>query len=211
MKKHNFDVLESGEGELIVSRRTEEKRNAEDFLPCPQCNAFMGQKMLWRHYGKCVKQSSKGNKTSTGKRHCAVKQAKLLLDVGLTSDMNDNNFVVDVLSTLRDGTIASVIKKDNLILLFGRSLYRRLGKYRATEIAQRMRLLARLQIAINSCAVYREKLTLMECIDGKYFDDIIAGVETLCVATSDETGRCTYVKPSLGTKLKTFFIEVSKT
>lgn len=183
MKKHNFSVLESGKGELIVSRRTELNRDAEDFLPCPQCNAFMGQQMLWRHYANCVKQTADSTKKPTGKRYSAVKQARLMLDIGLTSKVITNNFAVDVLSKMR--TIASVVKKDDLILLFGQSLHKRLGRYRSTEIVQRMRLLARLLIAINSCVGNRNKLTLMKCIDGTFFDEIISGVETLCGKTTD--------------------------
>lgn len=127
----------------------------------------------------------------------------------MSCDSKDD-FLIDVVGTLRNGVVRSTVKRDELIMAFGKSLYQRLGRYRSTEIAQRMRLLGRLLNVMNESRESCNKVSLMDCIDGKYFDDILAGVESLCGVSADETGRCTFIKPSLGTKLGHSLLKCAK-
>jgi hypothetical protein len=208
IKRHNMDVLDSNVGELIVSRRTRLRGEADDYLPCPECNAMMAPKQMWRHYKNCLQINSKSKEKPINGRHCVVRRARMLMEFGLNCDDGDQ-FVVDVLGTLRSDAITSTIKKDELIIAFGQSLYKRLGRYRSTEIAQRMRLLGRLLNHINKSNGFT-KVTLMDCIDGRHFDDVLAGVEQLCGGSMDETGRCIFLKPSLGTKLGHSLLKCAK-
>jgi hypothetical protein len=123
----------------------------------------------------------------------------MLMEVNFLSKEDNLEFTLNVLGTLRYDEVSKCVKKHGLICMFGQSLYKRMGQYRSTEIAQRMRLLGRFLLTAN-----RQKssnLTLTEYISGKYVDDALQAVENLCVSTTDETGRRTFVKPSLGTKL----------
>jgi hypothetical protein len=198
IRKYNAEVLERGEGELIVGRRSKLRPDADGYLPCPECLALFSSKQLWRHYQTC-KRSPKKSLRNIRKRNCVVRQARMLVEVNLGSKENHLDFTLNVLGTLRKDDVSAAVKKDELICIFGQSLYRRLGQYRSTEIAQRMRLLGRFLLAANSRS--SSCLTLSDYIDGKYFDCVLEAVETLCSATTDDTGRNTFVKPSLGTKL----------
>ena len=48
---HNLRVLQSKQGELIVSRRpsTSKRCNPNDFLPCSHCLGFIRRQELWKH------------------------------------------------------------------------------------------------------------------------------------------------------------------
>jgi hypothetical protein len=44
--KHNIDVIDKGEGEVIVGRRSSLRRSTKDYLPCPACNMLFSDKQL---------------------------------------------------------------------------------------------------------------------------------------------------------------------
>jgi hypothetical protein len=52
---HNMNMLETGEGELVVVRwpGQDVRCNAEDFLPCEFCLGFMRRRDLWKHQLAC--------------------------------------------------------------------------------------------------------------------------------------------------------------
>jgi hypothetical protein len=206
VRRHNICILEQGYGELIVSRRNVLGLKADNYLPCPACSMLLSPKLLWRHYKVCACRKPHDERSHVKKRSNVLRQARIMMEEGLTSEVKGRSFTLDVLGTLRRDEVSSTVKKDELILLFGQSQYKRLGHYRATEIAQRMRLLGRLLLAINS----KKRLTLMECINGKHFDDVLHAVESLCCASTDATGRNTFLKPSLGTKLGHSLIKCAK-
>jgi hypothetical protein len=70
-----------------------------------------------------------------------------------------------------------------------------------------MRLLARLLIVINrgremSTGDHGHRaLTLSNIIVRQYFDVIVEATKEICGATTDESGRNTFMRPSLGTKI----------
>jgi uncharacterized C2H2 Zn-finger protein len=206
IRRHNVEVLETGKGEIIVSRRSVVRSDADDYLPCPSCNMMFSPKQLYRHYRSC------NNKQFPTIQKCVrgsvVRQARMIMEVGLTSSKSDTGFIQDVLGTLRRDEICKTVKKDPLILMLGRSLYKRLGKCRSVEIAQRLRLLERMPMAVNK--ERNPPITLMDCISGKHCDHVLAAVEGLCGAKTDATGRCTFAKPSLGTKLGHLLVKCAR-
>lgn len=200
VSKYNVSVLKGNvEGELVVSRRSSKKK-PDDFLPCPKCHSFMVSRHLWRHFKTCPNKPGSKNSMdcSNGRRANVVKQARQLLEENIEPE-RCKDFSSNVLCLLRKDLIAKVAKRDKIIILFGKSLYKRLGNYRATEVCQRMRLLARLLIQINDGR--SDKLTLIDCIDGKHFDTVVEAAEKLCGEMTHLTGRRVFVKPSVGLKL----------
>lgn len=199
IRQHNMDVLDSCKGELIVGRRSSRRQEAEDYLPCPQCNMMYSPNQLWRHYKHCRQRLSAVKEKSYGKRFSVVRQAKVVMEFGLTSHKACEDFTADVLSTVRRDSVSRVAKRDVLIVMYGQSRYKRIGRYRSTEVAQGMRLLARLLISVQG--ITNSSITLNECVSGQHFDHVLTAVESLCDARTDDTGRNIFDKPSLGTKI----------
>lgn len=210
--KHNRSVLsEQVDGELIVCRRSTKRQHHEDFLPCPRCGVFFAPSNLWRHFRTCSakddvdepqKVSQKvGSPYKRKKRGNVVRlarQIRLEMEEKLSSKGNQE-FRQEVLSCLRWDRAGRTARKDDLILLFGRSVFNRVGVHRASEICQRMRLLARLLNKVNRGR--KCKLTLFECIDGKHFDSVISATEILAVEATHATGRKIFRKPSIALRL----------
>lgn len=89
-----------------------------------------------------------------------MRKANVLMKIDVNSNIKDFNLIKDALGTLRHDFEGSVTKNDNLICMVGQNLYRRLGRYRATEVCQRMRLLARLLMEINKVNKKNKKKSL---------------------------------------------------
>ena len=75
--QHNCDVLDLGEGELIVVRMPKEVEEgiAANFLPCPSCMGFFMASELWRHPQNCPQRSQE----NPPKWWTVQQEAKLLL------------------------------------------------------------------------------------------------------------------------------------
>lgn len=215
VNKHNAKVLDIGKGELIVARRSTVSRKSEHYLPCPRCRLLFSSKQLWRHHQDCGTSTRKphGQVKTFQKRKCLTRHARLLMEIGLGSRNANIDFTMDVLGTLRPDEVSAVIKKDALICMYGVNLYKKLGRYRSTEIAQKLRLLARLLMVVNS---YQSKssnqhaVTLCDCIGRKHFDEVLDAVKEIAGAKTDETGRNVFTKPSLGTKLGHCLVKCAK-
>ena len=75
--QHNCDVLDLGEGELIVVQMAKEVEEgiAANFLPCPSCMGFFMASELWRHPQNCPQPSQE----NPPKWWTVQQEAKLLL------------------------------------------------------------------------------------------------------------------------------------
>lgn len=51
---HNIRVLETGSGEIIPYRRSQEQLKPSDFLSCPSCLGFFKKDELWKHNKACL-------------------------------------------------------------------------------------------------------------------------------------------------------------
>lgn len=195
---HNQEVLTTGDGELIVARRSKVSVDSDEYLPCPKCHVLGRPKNMWRHHKSCNHSVSKPTSASQSKTS-VVKRARALKEMGLSCGVVDERFKVDVLAGLRCDEVSRVIKRDELILLFGKQLYKKVGPYRAEEIRLRMRLLARFILTINDGR--QHYINLMDCIDSKHFDAVLTATETLSGAHNDESGRQILDHPSNGKNL----------
>ncbi|XP_064643399.1 uncharacterized protein LOC135497602 [Lineus longissimus] len=228
---HNIKVLQKGEGSLIVSRRPSVARNAEEYLPCIYCLAFLHQDECWRHVKTCIfndrgknsdasaedndclleseaEEENHTDKTTseTNRSHSMKVQCRIFLE-GATR-ANEPLFSQDivtlreaVISRMRHGPIKSAVEKDFMILKFGSILLNRLGRNKHYIISQRMRQLARFLIAFRDSV--KKNISLTEIIDGCYFDDAVNVTKELCSVSEDTTmsGVPLLGTPSLGLHL----------
>ena len=107
---HNLRVLQSKQGELIVSRRpsTSNRCNPNDFLPCSHCLGFIRRQELWKHVKSC---KFKPEDIETPKYRKVQEKSKVLLypvkgddddegDDDDADDVNDGDRAKDAKRTL---------------------------------------------------------------------------------------------------------------
>lgn len=208
---HNVGVLESGDGMLIVGRRTRRSVDSspDDYLPCVHCLVFYLARDLYRHNRNCKFQpksvSDHANDQSEKAKKSIVSSSWLLLE----GAVNGENVAVsprfrgNVLQNMRRDDLTRIVKRDAIILRFGTSMYDRHGKNRAHDISQRMRQLARLLREVNRMRPKEmlESLDLDGCLSGNSFDLVIDATRSLCGYHDDQSGRPLFHNPSLGLKL----------
>ena len=116
----------------------------------------------------------------------------------------DDEFKEQVLQTMRGDEITATVSNDELILRYGRTLHRRLGRNRANDISQCMRQLARLTIRVNAITESSESqcnVSLSQCLSGAYFDTVVEATRSLCTPDGSAETRPIFNNPSIGLKL----------
>ena len=198
---HNVDVLEKGSGDLIVLRRPTQQEclarqiQYSDYTPCPGCLGFVTKRDLWRHVRRC-----KHISLSDYSERCSPQQASRLLLFPIANDISPQ-FRSDIINRMLDDEKAKITRTDWLILQLGSFMYKQYGSSQRALISQRMRLLARLLIALRN-HTQRPTLTLMECVDPDMFDHIIEVVHQLCdVQTSGQARPHMQSRPSFALKV----------
>lgn len=117
---------------------------------------FFVKRQLWRQSAICAMNVNATENNCNGQesrhRRKVITSSKLLVSGAVNSSDGRENvkFRNQVLTRLQGGEISNIVKSDFLICKFSSSLYRRQGDNRILEINQRLRLLARLLIEINT-------------------------------------------------------------
>lgn len=149
---NNFTTFETQKGKLIPCRQPPLKKSANDCLFCKDCQGLYVAKHLWRHRKVCMfKQSLQRDKGSR-----VQSLARNLMPI----PQHVNKTFWENLCDMKHDDIASIVKKDPLILKFRLRLFKKCRKtiatakkralYDATKadyIWQKMREAARLLIA----------------------------------------------------------------
>lgn len=192
--KHNLNVLSSGKGELVLSRRPSGQLDPKEYLPCVHCFGFFKSRDLWKHTLRCPLKPS--GQLEKGKQVNIQAKSRILLSASLQTDDTDlQSIKINVLEEMRKkDDVYQALCHDKLIVRLGSILYNKLGPRRKNDIAQRMRQLGRLNIACN-CE------QLFDLLNGKGFDRIITGVLNLVIPTDSEEGIKTFEKPALALRL----------
>lgn len=187
---HNCKVLEKGRGTIIPKyrpRKNEEKEKGK-YLPCVHCLGFFVGTDLWKHQKTCP-----ANKSLQKLKH-PVCEGRLLLpcDSGISKELHQ------IISKMRKDVITLTVKNDKTILQFGKRLCEKLGHHSHNHnyIAQRMRELARLMIAVQDIKPDVRKLE--EILYPKYWDTLLNAVRNVAGYNENSHG---YQVPSLPLKL----------
>ncbi|KAK2565527.1 hypothetical protein P5673_010614 [Acropora cervicornis] len=192
---HNCNVLALGEGELIVVRNPSKPTSQAKFLPCPHCLGFFEGDALWRHCLICQHKTAPDEK----KWKKVQAEAKLLLPTCSVSTADiDAHLYKNVISSMRNDTISSVARQDQLITNFGAAILEKVGIKNANFVSQRMRQLARLLQTLRVQSK-RTDACLEEFIDTSMFDAVVDAVKDLC--RFDAESRLEIGIPSLALKL----------
>ena len=135
--QHNCDVLDLGEGELIVVRMPKEVEEgiAANFLPCPSFMAFFMASEFWRHRQNCPQPSQE----TPPKWSTVQQEAKLLLPTTVLLPTKDvkKSFHYIVLSSMKNNEISAIARKDALIVNFGAAIFEKVGTKNINYVSQK--------------------------------------------------------------------------
>ena len=194
--QHNCDVLDLGEGELIVVRMPKEVEEgiAANFLPCPSCMAFFMASELWRHRQNCPQPSQE-----TPPKWLMVQQeAKLLLPTTVLLPIKDvkKSFHYIVLSSMKNDEISAIARKDALIVNFGAAIFEKVGTKNINYVSQK-----NVPVGQASPNIMERKrgYHFRDFIDTAQFDELVAAVNDLC--GFKEESRLDIDVPSVALKL----------
>lgn len=215
---NNIKVLREKSGTLHVGRRpkNESEYSATEYLPCQYCLVFYLRKELWRHIKNCkFRNSMISYETSEAERKSSVKAGESLLQGALGSEMFSSSqeceqFRTSVLDGLRKDDVSRCIKSDELLLLFGKVEFCKLGTLRAGQVREKLRILGRLKLLLRTITG-KESASIGDFITVEFFDTCITAIRQLgCI--SDEpslSGTKTYNKPTLALKSGEFLIRLA--
>ena len=142
MFNHNITVLKRKKGLFHVARSSKSSQCVKYYLSCSFCFQFFIKRKLYRHCMRCKlrQNDSRGKFAADGRLVLdGAVPAELALPKALSSKVQIH---------MHDDPLTRAVKKDQSILKVGASLLRKLAPKRADDIAQRMRLLARLSLQI---------------------------------------------------------------
>lgn len=209
---HNVEVLMEKKGDLIVGRRPkeEERRSPEQYLPCQYCLVFYVAKELWRHTKKCPFLSKPLEYENISQEQKAAKDvataAKMLIQgatgIGaLGFEINDEQFISDVLKAMHVDEISLAIKSDQLLILLGQTQYNKLGALKACHVREKLRIMGRLKLVLRKMTA-KESASIEEFIHPNLFDTCVQGVKSLAEISDSLSlsGTKTFTKPALALK-----------
>ncbi|VEN62171.1 unnamed protein product [Callosobruchus maculatus] len=137
---HNTDPS-LNTGVLITCRRPQAKYDytTKDFVACSHCKGVFSKKTLRVHHTKCNPKHTKGKRGQ-------VKAGRRLM--GFCHPEANETMQRDILPSLKDDEVGSLIKYDELIILFGnKQCNKYTQRHQHDMIRNRLRLLARFLLA----------------------------------------------------------------
>ena len=183
-------VIEKGEGELVVARRPSAKNrskySSENFLPCEFCLGFYLKEHLWHHVSKCLLKP-------LGKAASAnfCRNAKVLLSPFLKplseEEASLETFFNGMKETRANPGIVGICKNDPLIAEFAKSMLQRLGevgeqRIKDTDNARtKVRTVGRLLKKLNDKNDLSTPSPLSTFISGKQFARVVDATKALAL------------------------------
>ena len=197
--KHNRAVVEKKEGEIVGlgKRPKNDNLNISMYGPCPKCSLWVKIKHVKQHYKKCTKNNE------------SVNNKRLMLQVQILAGHITSNpsklLLEEVFSSMKNDDVGMIAKNDPLIVALGESWLRRNlpnVEKRRYYTSQRMRLAAKLKIAVNKMNNESDRvLSMWEIMAPEFFDNVCLGAIKCCIPYSDDVEE-DLTSPSNALKLK---------
>lgn len=188
--QHNYDVYESGKGEVIPKYRSSNEQ-CLDLIPCYFCRGLYRRKELWRHFKTCQKKINSEEQSSSSKMKPVASGKKLL-----PKNCSSQEFQSNIINIMREDSVKVAVLSDSTIIKHGMAMYADHGSqtHKHSYISNKMRELGRLLIELRKLGVN----TIFESLDKSNWDTLIEAVNSLCrfEPSSDQYGI-----PSLACKI----------
>ncbi|KAL5020637.1 hypothetical protein ScPMuIL_002283 [Solemya velum] len=179
--KHNVEVLQKGEGALVVCRRPHSSTCASEYIPCEFCKGFFHEKQLWIHAKSCY---FADNGYDNEKNF--VRNGRCMLAPFLRRADNDENNLNSVIEKMKETEKYPGLKEtcfhDELIREFGMWLLDKLGnddeqrRKDLDNVRTKMRSLARLLSKLNEPKLFAQPLCNFLC--AKEFNAVVTAVKS---------------------------------
>ena len=170
---YNVKILKEG-GELLVCRRPSSYVSPDNVYPCKFCLGFFVKSDMWRHAKRCLFRSNALNSNENLTDHC-----KMILFANTEENrLTQREFDTIIVPDMQRNDITRIVKNDELILTVGRLLLSGLGPRRSNYISQKVRLLARLVLALRE-EISDKTRDLISFLKPEHFDDIVDCVKKM--------------------------------
>ncbi|XP_052230128.1 uncharacterized protein LOC127844152 isoform X2 [Dreissena polymorpha] len=167
---HNVEVLQKGEGNLIVYRRPGVPANAYDYIHCRFCKGFYHHKLLWSHVKTC---SFKPDEAENDTERNFIREARCEIAPFLQQQDEDIEMLDEVIDKMKETKenpgLKKVCQEDELIRQFGLYHLGRLGPLEEQRLKDqdnvrtKMRSLARLLVRLNGEELFSYPLSHFIC------------------------------------------------
>ncbi|KAH3729262.1 hypothetical protein DPMN_055229 [Dreissena polymorpha] len=167
---HNVEVLQKGEGNLIVYRRPGVPANAYDYIHCRFCKGFYHHKLLWSHVKTC---SFKPDGAENDTERNFIREARCEIAPFLQQQDEDIEMLDEVIDKMKETKenpgLKKVCQEDELIRQFGLYHLGRLGPLEEQRLKDqdnvrtKMRSLARLLVRLNGEELFSYPLSHFIC------------------------------------------------
>ncbi|XP_052812935.1 uncharacterized protein LOC128240355 isoform X3 [Mya arenaria] len=167
---HNVEVLQKGEGNLIVYRRPGVPANAYDYIHCRFCKGFYHHKLLWSHVKTC---SFKPDGAENDTERNFIREARCEIAPFLQQQDEDIKMLDEVIDKMKETKenpgLKKVCQEDELIRQFGLYHLGRLGPLEEQRLKDqdnvrtKMRSLARLLVRLNGEELFSYPLSHFIC------------------------------------------------
>ena len=147
-------------------------KHLNDYTVCTTCYGFFSARTLVKHVKSCDADSESMRKKVDG-----VKCSKMFLASVLAIDVKYDTFSADIIARMTNDQYTNLVKNDQLMRLYGYTMYEKGGDDKFNEISNKLRNVARLIV------LFREKfgtnISMCELIDPIQWDAIIDTVKCL--------------------------------
>ena len=179
---HNISVLDEKNGEIILSRRSNDKHfDLAQYGPCPNCYDWIKLSSLKRHQKKCPADREKLIQLSS----CSLLIQSDMITGRLSS--NASTALLEVFPIIQNDKLAKIAKNDGIIVSLGNQwMQRNIGnrimrKYYTSSV---MRLAAQLKVHLQ-LITHDKTASLEEFIHPKNFDHFVKAA-LKCAKQDDE-------------------------
>ena len=125
-----------------------------------------------KHAKLCVADSSESDKKTL-----SVKNSRMFLASALAMDAKCEDFSTRIISRMLDDEMTNIVKNDELLMLYGYTLYEMGGEESFSQISNKLRNVSRLLIKFRE--TNDVSITTAGLIDPSHWDAIIAAVKSL--------------------------------
>ena len=182
----NMATIKAQEGMFVPLKRTGPKSEwiLADYAPCPYCNVWVTQHLLWKHQPNCVAKNDK----RTQLPYVNERELSLEADIvaGRVSTDASKELKKEVFPNMKNDIITRVARGDPLICCLGNlSMKRNIGNkaMRRHHVSSTMRLSARCLIElrdIQETEEMKKNLTWYDALVPDQYDNIVSAVFAVC-------------------------------
>lgn len=180
---HNMSVLQKGEGEILLSRRTQNKFSLKQYGPCPECFEWIQlEKSVATHRTSCPAFKTGSYFQSKGS---VIIQAKVM--AGKIIPESSKILQKKVLPAMRRDSITDCVLEDHIILMLGDIwLSKNIDNKRKRKhyASYHMRLAGRLLLLVRETT--NLSLSMSDFLVPKYFDVFVSYALKACDGVDKE-------------------------